>query len=347
MKTTHVAGRTWHYSHCLGRHTAEHNSRTGGYSYPMDVACTDDDILFVISRGCGDKDQGQGEIDGYCRVGKTTLDEDHIGDFARGGFVWPTSIDVSRDGNVYVSDEYRNNITIFDDEVVAYPTYDLEGEPQGHWGEPGSAEGQLDGPSGIEFDSDDNLFVVDSRNNRVQQFTKDGGFLSMWGTKGSGPGEFDRPWGITIDAAGDVYVADWGNHRVQKFAPDGAHLMSFGDEGSDALKNPSGVAVDSDGDVYVTDWGNRRVQIFEPNGDAITALYGDATELSKAGVYNLNRDPESPKRLAASEGIMDRLARFGRPLGLAVDDKDRLIVTDGRGRLLVYAKDRDYVPPSV
>jgi len=51
MITTTAAGRTWHYSHNLGRQTAEHNQskfgRTGGYCYPMDVAYAGNDILFV------------------------------------------------------------------------------------------------------------------------------------------------------------------------------------------------------------------------------------------------------------------------------------------------------------
>ena len=42
MKTTTIAGRTWHYSHYLGRSTAEHNEsefgRTGGFIFPVDVA---------------------------------------------------------------------------------------------------------------------------------------------------------------------------------------------------------------------------------------------------------------------------------------------------------------------
>ena len=348
MKTTHMAGRTWHYSHCLGRMTGEHNGKTGGFAYPMDVACAGDDILFVISRGMGIDESKSGRSDGNRRIGKTTIDELHFGDFARGHFTWPTSIDVAGDGNVYVADEYENTISFFaPDRVMTYPEFDPEGEALGQWGEAGSAEGQLNGPTGIEFDADDNLYVVDSRNHRVQKFTKEGRFLSSLGGRGDGAGEFDRPWGITIDGAGDVYVADWGNDRVQKFGPDGKHLMTFGGDGAEVLKNPSAVAVDSDGDVYVVDWGNRRVQIFDAEGDVITALYGDADGFSKAGIYNINRDPGSIKMLKASEGVMGRLARFGRPLGIAIDEKDRIVVTDARGRLLVYVKDKDYVPPSV
>ena len=345
MRTIAAAGRAWHFSHSLGRNTAEHNGRTGGFAHPMDVAAAGDGIIFVINRGGGFEIRGYGG-DMAMRIGKMTIDEEHLGDFARGGFTWPTSIDVAGDGTVFVSDEHENSISFYDpDGIVAFPDFDPDGEELGRWGVAGSEEGKLSGPTGIEFDDQDDLFVVDSLNNRVQKFTKDGRFISAWGGPGDADGEFNRPWGIAIDREGYVYVADWGNHRVQKFTPGGEHRLTFSGVPGDSLEHPSTVAVDSEGDVYVVDWGNKRVQIFEPEGDLITSLYGDATEFSKAGIYNINRDPEFIKQLNESPGTMAYLSRFGRPIGIEVDEKDRVIVTDARGRLLVYAKDKDYVPP--
>lgn len=354
MITTTVAGRTWHFTHALLRPSAEHNEskwgRTGGTGHPMSVALAPDEILFVVSRGSGHNTADWGR-DILCRIGKMTIDEDHIGDFARGGLTWPVGLAVGGDGRVYCSDEYMHAILIFDpDAIQRFPEFDEGGEEIGRWGERGSAPGQIDGPAGIEFDADDNLLVVDSRNDRVQRFTKDGEFLSTWGSSGSGDGQFDRPWGITIDSKGDVYVADWGNSRVQKFAPDGAYLMSFGtppELGGD-LNHPADVAVDSDGDVYITDWGNHRVQIYEPDGQSITALYGDAKKPtdSKAGTYVINRNSTI---LPAYDRIDDfsEIGKFRRPKGIEVDDKDRVIVADGMGRLQVYAKIRDYVEPEI
>ena len=198
----------------------------------------------------------------------------------------------------------------------------------------------LNGPAGIAFHANDDLYVVDSLNSRVQVFTKKGDFLKTWGSGGTSVGEFNRPWGITIDREGAVYVADWGNHRVQKFGPDGEHLITFGSQNGSAssLSHPSGVAVDSDGDVYVTDWGNRRVQIFEPDGEVLAALYGDMRELSKAGEYALARDPESLKRLNQFDAPIEYLNKFSRPVGIDIDEHDRIIVTDAFGRLVVYRK---------
>ena len=342
MITTRAAGRTWHFSHGLGRPTNEINGDTGGYRYPVSVAVAPEDILFVLSRGTGNDDD-------FGRIGKTTLDELHIGDFARREFTWPVSIALSKDGTVYCSDEYDNCIAHFDpDAIKPYPTWDPEGERLGQWGEPGSAKGQLKGPAGIEFDRDDNIYVVDSGNDRVQKFTKDGEFLAAWGNAGAGEGDFHRPWGLTIDDNGDVYVADWGNSRVQKFAADGSFLMSFGSDGSDggALNHPADVAVDSEGDVYVADWGNCRTQIYEPNGDVLAALYGDAVELSKAGTYIMGRDPGTIRAFRQVKDITP-MGLFQRPTAIEVDPEDRVIIADACGRLQVYFKDKEYVVPEL
>lgn len=284
------------------------------------------------------------------RIGKTTIDDEHIGDFARGEFTWPVVIAVAGAGDVYCSDEYENCNGIFNpDAVNPYPERNPDGESLGRWGQSGPDAGQLDGPSGLAFDDEDHLYVVDSLSDRVQKFTKNRKFILGWGATGTGKGEFNRPWGVTVDREGSVCVADWGNNRVQKFSSEGEYLMSFGTpagQGGD-LDHPAGVAVDSEGDVYVTDRGNRRVQIFEPDGEVLTALYGDASKHSKALEYKLSRDADSIKLLNANADVMPHLARVGRPVGIAVDEKDRIIITDAIGRLQVYPKDKDYVEPAV
>ena len=89
----------------------------------------------------------------------------------------------------------------------------------GKWGEFGAEAGQLNAPSGIAFDSSENMYVADGLNHRVQKFTKEGEFLATWGGLGSGDGEFNMPWGVTVDEFDDVYVSDWRNDRIQKFTP--------------------------------------------------------------------------------------------------------------------------------
>ena len=352
MITTSAAGRTWHFSHALGRPTGEHNgapdgSYTGGSYYPMDIAMAPDGHIFVISRGIGYELEGYGG-DVLLRIGKTTIDENHIGDFARCGFVWPAGIAISQDGNVYVTDEFENTVSVFaPDRIIAFPDHRPD-ESINRWGIAGSGIGQLTNPSGIVFDADDNILISDSGNHRIQKFTKSGDYISSWGRYGPGEGEFKRPWGLCLDNDQNVYVADWGNNRVQKFTATGDYTMTFGssvDDGSD-LDHPSAVAVDSDNDVDVSDWGNRRIQIYEPGGDVITALHGDVNKLSKAAEYDLGRNGGVYRHIF--DGIHDAMTMgktFERPHGLVVDIKNRLIVADSCGRLQIYIKDNDWVDP--
>ena len=331
MLTTTVAGRTWNFSHAIGRNAAAGN----GFSQPQSVATAPGGVLYVVSRG-NEYALGGVSADNK-RISKLTIDQEFIGELGKRDYVWPAGVALTSDETVYSGDEHEN--------FIAY--YSSDGERLGKWGEYGSGEGQLNGPSGLAFDKEDNLYVVDARNDRVEKFTRDGQFLSAWGGPGEGEGQFNRPWGITLDKNGDVYVVDWGNNRVQKFSPDGTFLMRIGSKNGDGgeLNHPADVAVDSEGDIYVTDWGNKRVQIYDPEGNVITSLVGDAHEFSN---WAKTANESNPDVIKAYRRVKDTtpMARFQRPTGIAVDDQDRIVITETtRGRLQVYAKEKDYMDP--
>ena len=345
MRTITHAGRAWHYLHAIGV-----DSVGKGFRFPCSVAVGRDGAIFVVSRGMPVEPRSELGVKAHRpKIGKWSVEDgDRVDDFARNEFTWPSSVAVASDGNVYCCDEYENFIAVFgpDGPYYPFPESNPDGEALFKWGEPGSLLGQLDGPTGLMFDAEDVLYVVESRSHRVQTFTKEGRQIGGWGEFGSGEGQFSSPWGITIDGQGDVYVADWGNSRVQKFSPDGGYIMSFGstpDEGGD-LDHPADVAVDSDGDVYVVDWGNKRVQVFEDNSDILGAFYGDATEFSGVSKERVEREPNLIKFYAKMrEDDRTVIGRFERPVGIAVDDQDRVYVVDSRpGRVQVYAKDKAY-----
>jgi DNA-binding beta-propeller fold protein YncE len=86
------------------------------------------------------------------------------------------------------------------------------------WGSKGTADGQFQGPSGLSIDANDNIYVTDKNNNRIQIFTSDGQFLTKFGETGSGDGQLSGPEGVGVDKeSGAVYVADTGNSRIQLF----------------------------------------------------------------------------------------------------------------------------------
>ena len=344
MLTTVAAGRVFDFSHAVGRGALSGE----GFRMAIALALGKGDTLYAVNRGWEQvQNVSYNRTQLGTRIGKFTIgpmpgDEEFVADFSRPGdgpgqLIWPAGLALDRQDNVYVTDEWLNRISIFDQ----------DGNFLREWGTAGSDDGEFNGPSGITIDAQDVLYIVDSRNHRVQKFTTDGQFLSTWGSLGSAPGQFNAPWGITLDQQGHVYVADHKNHRVQKFTPNGQFIMQFGSYGTrkGQLNRPSDVAVDPEGDIYVCDWANHRVQIFDPDGKIVTSLRGDAQELSKWAKMTLAASPDAMKRRREVHSL-EREWRFSYPTAVVFDDHyGRLIVSDTqRNRLQIYNKLKDYQP---
>ena len=325
MLTTVAAGRVFDFSFCIGMY----GMAGQGFWSPQDFVLGPGGLIYLVNRGA--EELGQ-------RVTKCTLDHQFLGQFGGfgqgdGQFIWPRSIDLDGDGNVYISDEQLNRITV----------YDKDGAFLSKWGATGSGDGELKGPSGIAFDQDGNLLVVDSQNHRIQRFSNDGKFISAWGEHGSGDGQLDLPWGICLDKQGDVYVADWQNNRVQKFSAGGTFLAKFEGTatGVGSLNRPSGVAVDSEGDIYVTDWSNHRVQVYGADGVFVTTLVGDAQVPSPWVDVYIEANPDIAK--ARRRVNLEPEWRFRRPVAVNVDDQDRIFILESaRHRIQVYDKAKEY-----
>lgn len=166
---------------------------------------------------------------------------------------WGVAVD--RQGNVYVVDDHRSEIFVFNS----------EGEVLDRWGERGEGDGQMQIPGFIFIDPDKRLYVADWDNHRIQKFDDQGLFISKWGTLGTGDGEFNHPSDVAVDALGNVYVADTGNLRIQVFDQEGQFLYKWGSRGSGdyEFNDPRAVVVDGAGRIYVADYYNDRVQVFQ------------------------------------------------------------------------------------
>lgn len=79
------------------------------------------------------------------------------------------------------------------------------------WGSKGDKYGQFIEDHGITVDNSGDVYVVDTRNVRIQKFSNDGDFISKWGTLGCKDDQFLIPHDITIDPKGYIYVSDSGN----------------------------------------------------------------------------------------------------------------------------------------
>jgi DNA-binding beta-propeller fold protein YncE len=131
----------------------------------------------------------------------------------------------------------------------------------------GNGRCQFDSPRGIATDGAGNIFVADTGNGRIQQFSPTGTFLTVIGAKGSGHGQLADPNGIAIDRSGNIYVAEIDSkHRVQKLAPDGSFIAQW----APGLYGPRRIAIGPDDSIYVVDQGRTRIVKFSPDGRVLT-----------------------------------------------------------------------------
>lgn len=172
------------------------------------------------------------------------------------GAMIPVGIDVSEQGDVYITDVFYQRVLVFDQ----------NGKLKFQFGTPGKKPGQFQYANDIAVDQKGNIYVSDSNNARVQVFDPNGKFLSVLGAKDGVNPQFGLARGIDVDNSGRVYVVDTFQHQVRVFdsiKKGGQELFTFADRGTDngQLYYPNGLAV-KNGKVFVTDRENDRVVVF-------------------------------------------------------------------------------------
>jgi len=127
------------------------------------------------------------------------------------------------------------------------------------FGSNGSGDGQFSFPSGITVLNNE-IFIVDKQNHRIQVFDLDGVYLRKFGTNGSGNDNFLFPECITNDGT-DLYITDSANHRIKKHQVNGTFLSEFGSEGTgnSNFKYPVGITYNNN-NLYIVDKQNHRIK---------------------------------------------------------------------------------------
>ena len=179
------------------------------------------------------------------------------------------------------------------------------------WGEKGKSPGQLNEPTGIAA-SNDEVFVSDSRNSRIQVFDLKGNFKRQFGVEGKG--KLERPMNISL-VNQELYVADFFNDQIQVYALNGEFKRKIGrpGDGKGEFSEPGGVAVNADGDLYVADFYNQRVQQLKADGSFVRQ-WGQSRQ---AGVLG---------------------GKLNYPTDVAVNEQGMVYIADGyNDRILTYS----------
>jgi trimeric autotransporter adhesin len=241
----------------------------------------------------------------------------------------PEGLAVDSRGNLYVADTENNRIRkVSADGVVST----IAGNGTGGYGGDGSPafEAQLNHPEGLAIDSQGNICIADTRNNRIRKITLGGVIITVAGTgsKGSiGDGglatsaQLDHPEGLAVDSKGNLYIADIRNFRIRKVAPDGVISTIAGngtngyggDDGpatSAQLSYISDIFVNTAENLFIADTTNHRIRRVTPEG-VITTVAGDGIH----GNCIKDNDRANSKRLNS-------------PTGVALDSRGNLYIAD-------------------
>ena len=167
---------------------------------------------------------------------------------AAGPFNHPTEMIAHPNGDLYVTDGYRN---------ARVHRFTRDGQLVTSWGAPGKAPGEFHLPHSIATDQAGTLYVADRANKRIQIFTPDGKVLGQWTGMG-GPNDITRAQDGTFVIAeqedGDnpayVCVRDADGNVLARMASRHVH----------------GIGVDSHGDIYAGLTVDRSVDKFVRTG---------------------------------------------------------------------------------
>ncbi|UWZ82300.1 chitobiase/beta-hexosaminidase C-terminal domain-containing protein [Occallatibacter riparius] len=260
--------------------------------------------------------------------------------------VTPYGVKVDSQGNVFISDNGANRIRM----ICANTTSPIHGttcpaagdiitiagnRTYGFSGDGGPAtSAELYNPYGLALDSADNIYFVDSGNNRIRKVTASTGYISTVAGTGTGgytgdgglatSAELWGPMDLAMDPLSNLYIADFNNSVIRKVTASTGIISTVAGNGTPGyvgdggpataaeLNYPLGIASDAVGNLFITDYYSDRIREVSAATGIITTVAGDGT-----GGYS-------------GDGGQATSAEIGRSYGMALDSAGNLFFSDSR-----------------
>ncbi|MEA2530486.1 MAG: hypothetical protein QOG89_2130 [Thermomicrobiales bacterium] len=234
----------------------------------------------------------------------------------------PTGITVSADGQtIYVCDTWNHRIVVLDHsgqmvrEIGSFK--DTQDSP-----DPTIDTGFFFGPRDVAVTADE-IYVVDTGNERVQVFGLDGTFKRAFGGSGSEPGQLVEPVGIALGPDGRVYVADSGNARIAVFAADGTPLEQWPvDTWSGQQYFEPYLAFDQDGNLYATSSQTGSVEVLDNSGQLVESIQQVGSESLQAPI-GITSAPDGS--LLITDTRRSAVLRYSAPAPSLIPENEEII----------------------
>lgn len=210
------------------------------FKYPMSLFVDNNGDKLIIA------DTGNSQI----KV--LDIDGEYISSFGDDLSIHPTKVIKDSGSRYIICDPKNGNISFFDRRGEFLDHMHFSDNPQCGVGEPVS----------LDYNSKEQMLVVDRSTSQVKVFASSGVFLYSIGREGTGDGELLNPSDLAIDINDDVYVVDKDNNRISVFNAVGNFIRIIG---NGELKSPTSVDIHGDS-IYVLDTGNSRIQVFSKKG---------------------------------------------------------------------------------
>ena len=256
--------------------------------------------------------------------------------------IWsPYDVEFDNYGDMYIVERTGNKIRKVDMTTGTISTYAGTGaaslSPTGINGDGGAATAStLNSPESICFDSQNNLYIADTSNNKVRRVDWSTKIITTYagnGTTGNIETDIGRTSsgvastkGVAVDSSNNLYIStnsgrikkiEYNSNTMSRYAgnagdinPIDNSLLSFG-----ISANPTKLIVKNNF-LYLCDRDNQRIHQINLTTERVTKIAGTGS-----AAYS-------------GDGSLAILARFSNPDGIAIDNAGNLIVADtGNNRI--------------